>query len=170
MRPWVRAVVRRRAWVVGVCLCWAAFAATWWAAPRLAKGSSAVVASRGWLAVGRASVPLRVQVKPEFEWPLWDLSPNGMALLQPPAQWRPGESAATISVSVGGAPAPAPISSLDVFWFPLWWACAAVSLLVAMLVARTAYQSQPGHCPSCGYDRRGLAEGPCPECGLAARA
>lgn len=29
--------------------------------------------------------------------------------------------------------------------------------------------SQPGHCPSCGYDLRGIKSQACPECGAIAR-
>jgi hypothetical protein len=48
-------------------------------------------------------------------------------------------------------------------WIPLAVVCLPASLLWRSDIRR-ARRLTAGHCPSCGYDRRGLA-GPCPECG-----
>ncbi|MEX2218181.1 MAG: hypothetical protein WD749_05420 [Phycisphaerales bacterium] len=54
---------------------------------------------------------------------------------------------------------------------PTWLgACLLAAALLALapsagrLVRR---RPRPGHCAACGYDRRGIPAGPCPECGAA---
>jgi hypothetical protein len=53
--------------------------------------------------------------------------------------------------------------------FPLW--CIAIPALVTAALSwrptlEQLRRERAGHCPGCGYDRRGLGEAPCPECGL----
>jgi predicted RNA-binding Zn-ribbon protein involved in translation (DUF1610 family) len=52
---------------------------------------------------------------------------------------------------------------------PLWMPLVVVGAPTALLWRtnrRIARLARTGHCPSCGYDRRGLTpDAPCPECG-----
>lgn len=51
------------------------------------------------------------------------------------------------------------------FYAAIWWALLAVPRLI-----RRTRRARKGLCRSCGYDMRGLANTPCPECGHTSRA
>ncbi len=50
---------------------------------------------------------------------------------------------------------PFPLMLAPTAW--LWWG--------EIRRRRAARREMAGHCPSCGYDRSGLADAKCPECG-----
>lgn len=138
---------------------------TWGEALRVYRGgqdaSSGIEDARGW-----PMLALCYQIRPAIA----NTGPNvggvvpravgGIALFDPDDAWLNGSELRALPLR------------------PLWpgfladsgvYASAWVLILVVPRFARSRRWRRAGRCPSCGYDLRGMLDGPCPECGSGGR-
>lgn len=92
--------------------------------------------------------------------------PQGFAsiLLGPRSSWRPSISTASIGISPGTSGTP--LFKLSALYIPLWPLIVLFGGSTTLMWWRSRSAVVPGHCRKCGYDLRGIATEPCPECGM----
>jgi hypothetical protein len=125
---------------------------------------------------GREGTPIRHEHS--RGWPMRALWCEWIPPANPGAVPRPGSRAAWAgAIPIGTAdhfPFPVRLAALPLrpIWHgfavnALFYAALSAALLVGVSHLRCLTRRRRGQCTRCGYDRRGIVGGPCPECGMS---
>lgn len=142
-------------------LCFAGLVRPWC----IAAGGYGLANGRGGLIIARSNSDIAGSWSKAATWPIWQFLPNqSRILIAPEAAWRPAIiSPGTMTVtSLTGIVT----STIRAIWIPMWWFVVIfgfVSWMLFRAVARRRHELS--QCDACGYDRAGLLDKPCPECG-----
>lgn len=136
-----------------------------------AGGKWGVILAKGEFAVGQSSHDVATDWPDGVDYPVWQFAGSASrAQVWAPVAWRPSRSEVTMSIMMPWMTAPTTTHTFDVQWLPLSWPLVILATAATFLTFWARRIRAAGLCHQCGYDLRGHAGGPCPECGIAAAA